>query len=251
MSSSPFAPYPINEALLISETIVKHNSGKPMRRLTIFDILGKSPTSGPSRSLVTASSGYGLTQGSYNAEIISLLDRGRKIVTENDPKAMIDAVLGVEIFKQFFDNYRNSTVPSNSAAIDFLKAHGIAVGSAQNCLEVLLKSGEYVALIQEISGVKRIVSVDHALEKLSQSGGVRPMAVPMEKAGEISLPRDNGVGEEAPKTGQIDNNNNQLPSIHIDIQIHISSDSKSEQIDQVFASMAKHLYPSRNPANGQ
>lgn len=32
------------------------------------------------------------------------------------------------------------------------------------------------------------------------------------------------------------------PSLHIDVQIHISSDLSTEQIDQVFASMAKHLY---------
>lgn len=31
------------------------------------------------------------------------------------------------------------------------------------------------------------------------------------------------------------------PSIHIDIQIHISPDAKADQIDQIFASMAKHL----------
>lgn len=33
------------------------------------------------------------------------------------------------------------------------------------------------------------------------------------------------------------------PSLHIDIQIHIPSDADPEQIDQIFASMAKHLYP--------
>ena len=31
------------------------------------------------------------------------------------------------------------------------------------------------------------------------------------------------------------------PSIHIDIQIHISPEAKPDQIDQIFASMAKHL----------
>jgi len=35
------------------------------------------------------------------------------------------------------------------------------------------------------------------------------------------------------------------PSLHIDIQIHISSDASTDQIDQIFASMAKHLY--KNP----
>lgn len=33
-----------------------------------------------------------------------------------------------------------------------------------------------------------------------------------------------------------------LPTMHIDVQIHIAADAKPEQIDQIFASMAKHLY---------
>jgi hypothetical protein len=32
------------------------------------------------------------------------------------------------------------------------------------------------------------------------------------------------------------------PALHIDVQIHISPEASAEQIDQVFASMAKHLY---------
>ncbi len=33
-----------------------------------------------------------------------------------------------------------------------------------------------------------------------------------------------------------------VPSVHIDIQIHISPEASAEQIDQVFKSMATHLY---------
>lgn len=32
------------------------------------------------------------------------------------------------------------------------------------------------------------------------------------------------------------------PDVHIDVQIHIPATATSEQIDQIFASMAKHLY---------
>jgi hypothetical protein len=32
------------------------------------------------------------------------------------------------------------------------------------------------------------------------------------------------------------------PPLHIDVQIHISPEASAEQIDQIFASMAKHLY---------
>lgn len=33
-----------------------------------------------------------------------------------------------------------------------------------------------------------------------------------------------------------------LPNLHIDVQIHISADSSPEQVEQIFSSMAKHLY---------
>jgi hypothetical protein len=35
------------------------------------------------------------------------------------------------------------------------------------------------------------------------------------------------------------------PAVHIDIQIHISPESTSDQIDKIFESMAKHLYGSK------
>jgi Family of unknown function (DUF5343) len=40
------------------------------------------------------------------------------------------------------------------------------------------------------------------------------------------------------------------PEVHIDIQIHISPESSSDQIDKIFASMAKHLYGSKPEAAG-
>ena len=38
------------------------------------------------------------------------------------------------------------------------------------------------------------------------------------------------------------NSNADNPSIHINVQVHISSDSTPDQIDQIFSSMAKHIY---------
>lgn len=32
------------------------------------------------------------------------------------------------------------------------------------------------------------------------------------------------------------------PALHIDIQVHIDATASAEQIDQIFASMARHLY---------
>ncbi len=37
------------------------------------------------------------------------------------------------------------------------------------------------------------------------------------------------------------------PTLHIDVQIHISPEASTDQIDQIFASMSKHLYGSKKP----
>ena len=39
------------------------------------------------------------------------------------------------------------------------------------------------------------------------------------------------------------------PSLHIDVQIHIAADATAAQIDQIFASMAKHLYQGRSSSD--
>jgi hypothetical protein len=48
-----------------------------------------------------------------------------------------------------------------------------------------------------------------------------------------------------PSEKQLQNTGNQSqPSIHLNIQIHISPESTPDQIDKIFSSMAKHLYKS-------
>jgi hypothetical protein len=65
------------EALVIAEAIQKFASGQQrVRKLTLFDKLGKTPDSGPSRQLITNSSRYGLTKGGYQAEFIELTSQG-------------------------------------------------------------------------------------------------------------------------------------------------------------------------------
>lgn len=51
---------------------------------------------------------------------------------------------------------------------------------------------------------------------------------------------------EAKLSSPKENTNGFGPSLHVDIQIHIASDASTDQIDQIFASMAKHLYKGNN-----
>jgi hypothetical protein len=46
----------------------------------------------------------------------------------------------------------------------------------------------------------------------------------------------------AVQNGQQEEQKSETPELHINLQIHISSDSSADQINQILASMAKHIY---------
>lgn len=58
---------------------------------------------------------------------------------------------------------------------------------------------------------------------------VTPTAEPKPETNEITRPKSEITGELG------------VPSVNINIQVHISSDSSANQIDQIFESMARHL----------
>lgn len=82
----PFPACAFEEAIEFSKQILSFGSGQPVRRLSLFDHLGKSPESGPSRQLITNAGKYGLIEGSYSAEQIRLTKDGIKAVDDEAPK---------------------------------------------------------------------------------------------------------------------------------------------------------------------
>jgi len=70
-----------------------------------------------------------------------------------------------------------------------------------------------------------------------QSAVVGPeSAVPSAPPATEHRARENNLGPQ----GQ---HHQQPPGININLQVHISADATPDQIDQIFASMAKHIYP--------
>jgi len=74
------------------------------------------------------------------------------------------------------------------------------------------------------------------------AGSPRPALKPAAKVNKQPVP----VVPPAPSpaaapVGDKDHLAKRVPSIHIDVQVHISPDTTAEQIDRIFASMSKHL----------
>lgn len=78
----PFPACSFEEALEFAKSVSEFASGQPVRRLSFFDHLGKSPESGASRQLITNAGKYGLTTGSYKADQLELTPIGQIAVSD-------------------------------------------------------------------------------------------------------------------------------------------------------------------------
>lgn len=224
---SLFPPVGIREARQIAKTIAEKGSAQPMRRLDVFNVLKKAPDSGPSRNLVTSSSGFGLTTGGYQAEILALTDLGRRLAVDGDESALVDAVLGVDIFGRFFETYKDKAIPADVAGKSFLATAGIPLVRTQACWDLVLENGRTAGLIKEMAGAERVLGREHAVELLG--GKAQPLGAQVE-----ALAGQKSVNEGKGKTKS-------LPSLNINLEIHLPADASPDDYEAIFSSMRKHL----------
>ena len=234
-------PYPVmkfEDVLILARTIAEHGPTGQLRRMTMFDRMGKSPDSGPSRALTITSSRYGLTSGGKNAEHIVLTEIGHDIVGGrlSEPqlrgKSFECAIGQFDLFRQLYERLKNLRLPAEDVLCDQLTQLGLDTLDTGHAAEIFLANAKYVGLIKEVSGSERLVSIEQLIEELpdgTTDDSTEPVVVPTR----TTTPTKENTLVAA---------GNGRPSLHIDIQVHIDPTSSAEQIDQIFASMAKHFY---------
>ena len=234
----PFPVMNFEEVLAIARTIHEDGVGDQLRRLTLFDRLGKSPDSGPSRQMITTSSRYGLTSGGYKAEHLALTEHGRAISSRplgSVRKQVFQcAIARIDIFGQLYDKLKSLRLPAGDVLQDELRQLGLDPADSAAAAEVFIANARYVGLIREVSGSERILPIEQVLEETKDALGTHDVtqaaiSVDEEKEQETAV---TPAGSTALSE----------PSVHIDVQVHIDSTATPEQIDKIFASMARHLY---------
>ncbi len=160
------------DALTIGNVIQTIGAGNRMRRLTVFDNLGKSPDSGPSRMLVTNSAKYGITAGGYQADYLELTPKGR-IATDPDAnlkgrlKAKFDlAIEGIEPFKFLYGRLAGNKLPAQNVIHDMLREAGYAENEVAECVDTFIVNVKYVGLLRTIAGAERLLTIEHVLEEM-------------------------------------------------------------------------------------
>ncbi len=201
----PFPAAAFEDALIIPNTIltIAGAAGKA-RRLTLFEKLEKSPDSGASRQLVVNSGRYGLTTGGYQAEHLELTPDGKLAVDpESNAKDRLRARFKLAIdnippFKQLFDLYAGSKLPSQAVMKDSLVEASYDAHDAPEGVDTFIANAQFLGLIKTISGSERLLTLDHALDEIK--------AAPIEAKPKPPLNAAAGpvIAEGTPSTGERD-----------------------------------------------
>lgn len=182
-----------SEALEFAKKVYKVGAGQKIRRLTLLEELGKSPTSSGARMAITNSNKYGLTTGSYNAEWIELTDLGKRATSDGispreQMRARIDsAILSVAPFKSVYENLIEAKLPAPSVLIDQITEHDVSRDAAQEAIDTLIVNLRDVGLLKTIAGAERIISVDMRLDELSRTGSVEMSSASKESVAVFSM----------------------------------------------------------------
>ncbi|AFL53391.1 hypothetical protein ABIE78_000718 [Sinorhizobium fredii] len=171
-SQRSFPASTFEEPLEFAKAVFRIGSGQSVKRLTLFDQLGKSPESGGSRQLIINSGKYGLTKGGMQAESIELTADGLKAIDDQVPereraraKAHL-AITAIEPFQKLYEKFVGNKLPAHAVLMDAAKDIGIDASHAAEAVDTFVVNLRFVGLLRTLSGAERIVSLDMMLDGL-------------------------------------------------------------------------------------
>ena len=233
--SKPYPVKPLETVLDLPRSIIEHGVQGEIQRLTLLDKMGISPTSSRTRDLITSSARYGLTVGSHSVSSLSVTDDGKALLdSQMPPAALLQTKFRIAIdqfgpFKAVYEKLSGSRLPDATVVGDTLVQAGVGEGDRDSAAKIFEANLRYIGLVQDVSGSDYVVTLDDIPEGQSSQDPGQPAPG---TEGQQSSP----APIVPPKIKSAD------PTVHLDIQIHIDSTASSDQIDKIFASMAKHLY---------
>lgn len=237
--NKPFPVISFEDSLVLAQGISDHSVDGKIRRLTLMDKISASPSSSKTRDLISSAYKYGLILGSYSSEYLQLSEGGHSLLDENTSRQnakakQFDLAIGrVESFSELFVKLEGKRFPDKSILEDELRGLGVEESDLEKAARVFEMNLRFLGLVKDIADNEHVVSVKEADPDNPETE--RPIPLPPATDSQIdavALAQKNGSSASATNR----------PALHIDIQVHIDAASSAEQIDQIFASMARHFY---------
>lgn len=181
-SARSFPASTFEEPLEFAAAVLRIGSGQPVKRLTLFDQLGKSPESGNSRQLIINSGKYNLTKGGVQAENIELTSDGHKAVDDQinareRARVRVElAIIAIEPFQKLYEKFVGNKLPAHAVLIDAAKDAGIDPVHAAEAVDTFVVNLRFVGLLKTLSGAERIISLDMLLSDLPSASSATAAA---------------------------------------------------------------------------
>jgi Predicted nucleotide-binding protein containing TIR-like domain len=156
LSQEDVPAHGLEAALRVPQAIADSYGKNPTKPLRLAEAMGVSPGSSGFRMLCGASIAYGLTDGGYNTDLISITPLGRRIVAptkEGDvAAAKKEAFLRPRIIRDFLTRYNDSKIPAENIARNVLEEMGVPPDRTQATLGMLLEGARAVGVLRDLKG---------------------------------------------------------------------------------------------------
>ncbi len=154
----PHPALPLRDVEAFAQHIRDRNGGHPMNRVLLAEAAGTKPSSSRYRYLVVASTRYGVTTGSYNAETVALTAIGEKLTAPRNSDELTaarrEAFRSVPIFRDLLNHFANNKVPTGAFLKNTLERAPFEVDAewSKEVAELFVADGRYVGLLREVGG---------------------------------------------------------------------------------------------------
>jgi Predicted nucleotide-binding protein containing TIR-like domain len=160
LSQSDVPSYSLEKALRIPSAIRDNYGYKPTSPLQLARALEIAPTSSTFRMLTGAAIAYGLTNGGYNAETISIAPLGLRIIKPtmegDDLVAKREALLKPRVIREFLEKYNGAPLPKDSIAQNVLNDMGVPLDRTEEVMNLILEGAEAVGFLHTIKDRKYV-----------------------------------------------------------------------------------------------
>lgn len=154
VSQADIPGYSLEKAIKVPAAIGDNYGFKPATPLQVAKALDVQPSSSGFRMLAGAAIAYGLTNGGYNAETISITPLGMRIVRPtaegDDLAAKREALLRPRVTREFLQKYNGAPIPKESIAQNVLLELGVPQERTADVLKLILEGAEAVGFLQDI-----------------------------------------------------------------------------------------------------
>jgi hypothetical protein len=203
LSQTDVPSYTLDEALRIPKAIAENYALKPTTPLHVASALNMSPNGSSFKMLCGAAIAYGLTDGGYNAQKITVKPLGKRIVQPleegDDLVAKQEAILKPKVLGEFLSKYSGHPLPQHNIALNVLEEMGTPRERAEAVYTLILDSAQAVNFIKEIKGKQYIdltgvpVAEEKAEEKKEENSDEGSLAKKTLSTSEVQPPVNSGV----------------------------------------------------------